>query len=149
MKNKTGFSFAIISTFFLSCLANADTNLIKITTSQTDGYDTFNAFILQNSIKKISSNSTNFKLLLTGVSTTETTNNYDSNPISDNDLIDEYDLDDSRIMLFANMNCKAKTTKVEKILSIDTETGKLKEQPNSANEQDLEMNKAIFDIVCK
>lgn len=149
MKNKTGIYLTIISAFLISNLANADSNLIQVTTTETIGYDTFNAFILQNSIKKKSPTSTNFKLLLTGVSTTETTNNDDSTPVSEDERIDEYDLEDSRIMLTVNMNCKTKTTKVEKILSIDPKTGKLNEQPNSENEQDIEMNKALYKIICK
>ena len=111
MKNKTGIYLTIISAFLISNLANADSNLIQVTTTETIGYDTFNAFILQNSIKKKSPTSTNFKLLLTGVSTTETTNNDDSTPVSEDERIDEYDLEDSRIMLTVNMNCKTKTNK--------------------------------------
>ena len=149
MKNKTGFILTFFSALLISNLANADPNLIQVTTAETSGYETFSTFVLQNSIKKKSPSSTTFNLLLTGVSTTETSNNYDTTPVSDDERIDEYDLENSRIILSVNMNCKTKTTKVEKILSIDPESGKLKEQPNSENKQDVEMNNALYKIICK
>ena len=61
------------------------------------------------------------------------------------------DLNDSRVILTVNMNCKAKTTTVEKIMSLDPNTGNLKEQKYESPEQDQDknMNNALHKIVCK
>lgn len=147
------FSALIISTVLASNLTHAqqDKNLIPVATAETSGYDTFNAYVLQNSIKRPDSTSAVFSLLLTGVSTTETQQNIEPIPVPNEDRIEEYDLDDSRVILTVNMNCKAKTSKVEKILSLNPDTRKLKEQKNESTEQeqDKNMNKALYNIVCK
>lgn len=153
MKNYFRFSALIISTVLASNLAHAqqDKNLIPVATAETSGYDTFNAFVLQNSIKRPNPTTAVFSLLLTGVSTVEDKQNAEPIPVSSKDRIEEYDLDDSRVILTVNMNCKKKTSKVEKILSLDPDTGKLKEQKNDSidQDQDKNMNKALYDIVCK
>lgn len=153
MMNYFRFSALIISTVLASNLTHAqqDKNLIPVATAETSGYDTFNAYVLQNSIKRPDSTSAVFSLLLTGVSTTETQQNIEPIPVPNEDRIEEYDLDDSRVILTVNMNCKAKTSKVEKILSLNPDTRKLKEQKNESTEQeqDKNMNKALYNIVCK
>lgn len=150
MKNKIGFLLFAFSTppFFSFAQAQVDANLIPVVSSQTSGYDTFNAYVLKNSIKRKGNNST-FSLLLTGVSTSETTQNFDPTPVSSDNKIDEYDLDDGRIVLNVDMNCAAKKTVVKKILSIDNETGKFKEQINESTDQDFDMNTALHPIVCQ
>lgn len=153
MKNYFLFSAFIVSTVLTSNITHAqqDKNLIPVATAETSGYDTFNAYVLQNSIKRPTSTSAVFSLLLTGVSTTEMQQNAEPIPVSNEDRIEEYDLDDSRVILTVNMNCKAKTSKVEKIMSLDPDTRKLKEQKNESTEQDQDknMNNALYKIVCK
>ena len=77
--------------------------------------------------------------------------NVEPTPVPNEERIEEYDLNDSRVILTVNMNCKAKTTTVEKIMSIDPDTGNLKEQKNESTEQDQDknMNNALFKIICK
>lgn len=132
----------------LAVAENKDENLIEIATANSEGYDSFNSYVLKNSIKKLKSGSTTFNLLLTGVSTTETTQNNDTTPIPMEEKLDEYDLDDSRVILNISMDCKTQKSKVEKILSIDPATGKLKENVNTETEDDPEMNKALSSVVC-
>lgn len=153
MNNYFRFSALIISSIFASSFIHAqqDNNLIPVATAQTSGYDTFNAYVLQNSIKRPNPTSSVFKLLLTGVSTVDDKQNAEPIPISNEDRIEEYDMDDSRVILTVHMNCKNKTSKVEKILSIDPDTGKLTEQKNDSIEedQDKNLNNALHKIVCK
>lgn len=151
MKKKTAFLLKLITPILLlqSTYAATDTNLIPLKSSQTDGYDTFHAFVLKNSIKNNENGEKKFSVLLTGVSTIDPLNNEDLTPISQEERIEEYDLENGRVILSVNMNCKSKQTIVEKILSIDPQTSKLKEQKNLENEQDTDMNNALYDIVCK
>lgn len=153
MKNYFRFSALIVSTILTSNLTHAqqDKNLIPVATAETSGYDSFNAYVLQNSIKRPNSTSAVFSLLLTGVSTTEMQQNAEPIPVPNEDRIEEYDLNDSRVILTVNMNCKARTSKVEKIMSLDPDTRKLKEQKNESPEQDQDknMNNALYKIVCK
>ena len=153
MTNFFRFSALIVSTMLASNLTHAqqDKNLIPVATEETSGYDTFNAYVLQNSIKRPTSTSAVFKLLLTGVSTTEMQQNAEPTPVPKEDRIEEYDLKDSRVIFTVNMNCKAKTTTVEKIMSLDPNTGNLKEQKYESPEQDQDknMNNALHKIICK
>lgn len=153
MKNYFRFSALIISTIFVSnsIYAQQDKNLIPVATAETSGYNTFNAYVLQNSIKRPNPTSAVFSLLLTGVSTVDDKQNVEPIPVSSEDRIEEYDLLDSRVILTVNMNCKKKTSKVEKILSIDPDTGKLKEQKNDSFEKDQDkiLNNVLHNIVCK
>lgn len=150
MKNKIGFFLFVFSTLPLSSFAQTqvDANLIPVVSSQTSGYDTFNAYVLKNSIKRQAKNST-FNLLLTGVSTTESTQNFDPTPVSSDNKIEEYDLDEGRIILTVDMDCADKKSAVKKIISIDNKSGKLKEQINESTDQDIDMNKALHTIVCQ
>lgn len=153
MKNYFRLSALIVSTILASNLTHAqqDKNLIPVATAETSGYDTFNAYVLKNSIKRPTSTSAVFKLLLTGVSTTEMQQNVEPTPVPNEERIEEYDLNDSRVILTVNMNCKTKTTTVEKIMSIDPDTGNLKEQKNESTDQDQDknMNNALYKIICK
>lgn len=143
------FIFAISATTF-SAHAQQDPNLVPIATAETSGYDTFNAYVLKNSIKRPNSSTASFSLLLTGVSTVETKQIEEPIPVSGEDRVEEYDLNDGRVILSVNMNCKKKTSTVVKVLSIDPQTGKLKEQiiDSPDEEQDRDMNKALYKVVC-
>lgn len=149
MKNKTSFSLIVLTSTLLLNFAHADDNLIPVATSDDSGYETFNTYVLKNSIKYPDKNSATFSVMLTGVSTTDSKTLDQPIPVSDEDRVEEYDLNDGRVILSVNMNCKKKTSKVQKILSIDPNTGKLREQLSDSDEQDMDMNKALHPIVCK
>lgn len=149
MNYKTAIPILLLTSSFLMSFAHADDNLIPVTTSESSGYESFNAYVLKNSIKRPDKNTSIFSVMLTGVSTIDTKQLDKPVPVSSEDRIEEYDLNDGRVILTVNMNCKKKTSKVQKILSLDPDTGKLKEQANDSDEQDKEMNKALHPIVCK
>lgn len=142
--------------FFLSfsnstlSLAQQDQNLIPVATSETSGYESFNSYVLKNSIKHPTLSTAEFSLLLTGVSTYETQYTQEPIPVSNEERIEEYDLTDGRVIFTVNMNCQNKKSKVIKILSLDHLTGSLKEQVNNSNQQESDqvMNNALHRIVC-
>ncbi|EOZ8645493.1 hypothetical protein ACQWTT_001244 [Acinetobacter baumannii] len=150
MLNKIGVPLLFVSALTFTTLSQAqvDDNLITVKTSQSTGYENFNAFVLKNSIKHLSTNKSSFSLLLTGVSTPETTYNSDLTPVSIDNKVEEYNLSEGRIILKVDMNCSTKNSFVHKILSIDSKTGKIKEQKSESLEQDFEMNNALYNVVC-
>lgn len=149
MKNKTALPLLLLTSSLFTTLAHSDDNLIPVTSTENSGYETFNAYVIKNSIKRPDKNTSNFSVMLTGVSTTDSKNPDKPIPVSNDDRIEEYDLENGRVILTVSMNCKKKTSKVQKILSLDPDTGKLKEQLSDSDEQDKEMNKALHPIVCK
>ena len=126
-----------------------DPNLIPLSSEQTDVYEPFEIYVLKNTIKKETSNKTKFDLLVTGVSTAQTTfASEQSEPISEDDKVEEYNMDQSNVIMKASMNCNTGETTIYKILSLDPETRKITETTPELSEQDHERNKLLKPIVC-
>ncbi|NNH77404.1 hypothetical protein HLH17_06915 [Acinetobacter sp. ANC 5380] len=151
IKNNLVLSF--LTSIVLASTAHAsikdDPSLIPVSSEKNDVYEQFDIYVLKNSIKKENKDNVAFDLLITGVSTAKTTYaDEQSDPISEDDKVDEYDMDQSSIIMKASMNCKTTHTSVRKILSIDPETRKVIEDTPEISEQDTEHNKLIKPIVC-